>query len=175
MSEPFIAEIRIFTFNFAPRDWAQCNGQLVPIQQNTALFSLLGVTYGGNGTTNFALPNLQCQVPLHWGQSTTGTVYDLGQQSGAFSVTLLSTEMPSHTHTMAAMFSGGHPSLSSPTDAYLADGACKPFGSAQLASNTALSPLSVSAAGSSLPHSNMMPSLVINFCIALAGVFPVRP
>jgi microcystin-dependent protein len=173
MSEPFIAEIRIFTFNYAPRSWAQCNGQLLPIQQNSALFSLLGVTYGGNGTTNFALPNLQGQVPMFWGQGP-GENHVLGETGGSSTVNLLTTEMPAHSHTMT-VFSAAAPSSTSPDNQYLAEGACKPYGSSTLETNTVLNPQAVSVAGGSQPHNNMMPSLVVNFCIALQGIFPSRP
>ncbi|MEY4550505.1 MAG: hypothetical protein RL685_6700 [Pseudomonadota bacterium] len=174
MSEPFVAEIRIFAFNFAPHGWAQCNGQLLPISQNTALFSLVGTSYGGNGTTNFALPNLQAQAPMFWGQQGSGENHVLGETGGSPTVNLVATEMPAHTHTMT-MFSALPPSSSTPQDLYLADGPCKPFGSSALASNALLNPQSVSTFGSSLAHNNMMPSLVVNFCIALQGVFPARP
>src|SRR6478735_6376133 len=100
MADPFVAEIRIFGFNFAPKGWATCDGQLLPLSQNTALFSLLGTTYGGNGKSNFALPDMAGNAPMHWGQSTTGTIYDLGQMSGVPNVTLLQSEMPNHNHVL---------------------------------------------------------------------------
>jgi microcystin-dependent protein len=173
MSEPFIAEIRIFSFNFAPRSWAQCNGQLLPIAQNTALFSLLGTSYGGNGQTNFALPNLQGQVPMFWGQGP-GENHALGETGGSQSVNLQMAELPAHTHNMT-LFSAAAPTSTSPQDQYLADGTCKPFGSSTLETNALLNAQAVSVAGNSQAHNNLMPSLVVNFCIALEGVFPSRP
>jgi microcystin-dependent protein len=144
------------------------------IQQNTALFSLLGVTYGGNGTTNFGLPNLQGQVPMSWGQGPGLSNHDLGESGGTQNVTLTMPELPAHTHTMT-MFSASQPTSSSPENNFLADGRCKPFGSEALGSDSMLNPQSVSIAGGSQAHNNVMPSLVVNFCIALAGVFPARP
>ena len=174
MSEPFLAEIRIFSFNFAPQSWAQCNGQLMPIAQNTALFSLLGTSYGGNGQTTFGLPNLQGQVPMAWGQGPGLSNYALGETGGSQTVALLATEMPAHSHSML-MFSAQEPTSSAPQNEYLADGPCKPFGSETLKSDTMLNPQSVSIAGGSQAHNNLMPSLAMNFCIALQGVFPTRP
>src|SRR5213595_2053042 len=104
MSSPFVAEVTMFGFNFAPKGWALCDGQLLPISQNTALFSLLGTMYGGDGKSTFALPNLEDSVPIEWGQSTTGTLYDEGQQSGSEFITLLVSEMPVHTHTLRGNF-----------------------------------------------------------------------
>jgi microcystin-dependent protein len=175
MTEPFLAEIRIFPFNFAPRGWAFCDGQLVPIRQSTALFSLVGTTYGGDGQTTFALPNLQGNVPMFWGQGP-GDQHVLGETGGSPTVALSAAEMPAHTHTMLA-FSLSTPSAVAPTGELVADGVgCKPFGSSGLSSNTQLHPQAVSlAAGGSGAHNNMMPSLVLNFCIALEGVFPQRP
>lgn len=173
MSDPFVAEIRIFSFNYAPKGWAQCNGQVMPIAQNTALFSLLGTTYGGDGRTNFALPNLQDRVPIHHGQGPGLTSRQLGEMGGSATVTLLQSEMPKHNHTLT-LFSASPASTSSPQDQYLADGPCKPFGSAALESDTTLHPTVMSQAGGSQAHNNMMPSLTINFCIALEGIFPPR-
>ena len=171
MADPFVAEIRMFGFNFAPTGWAQCNGQILPISQNTALFSLLGTTYGGDGKSTFALPNLQGSVPLHPGQGQGLSLYDLGQQGGSEFITLLESEMPSHTHTFSATEEQANEN--------------NPGGNAPAAGvaiwATATSPLTPMAfqtlapAGGSLPHNNMMPYLVVNFCIALQGVFPARP
>lgn len=174
MTEPFLAEIRIFPYNFAPKGWAFCDGQLMPIRQNTALFSLVGTTYGGDGKITFALPNLQGNVPMGWGQGP-GSEHVQGETGGSTTVTLSAAEMPAHTHTMTA-FSLSSPSAVSPTGELVADGVgCKPFGSSSLASNTQLHPQAVSSFGGSGAHNNMMPSLVLSFCIALQGVFPQRP
>lgn len=173
MSSPFLAEIRIFACNFAPTGWAQCNGQLLPLSQNTALFSLLGTFYGGDGKTTFALPNLQSSVALGQGQSNTGTQYFLGQQSGVENVTLLQTEMPIHAHTLRANINvaetpdpGGNSfARGSSINIYQTDSSQKLVGMAFQA---------LSVSGGSLPHNNMQPFLVLNFCIALQGVFPPR-
>lgn len=173
MSAPFVAEIRIVPFNFAPRGWATCDGQLLPISQNTALFSLLGTFYGGDGKSTFALPNFQGSVPINQGQSTTGTEYFIGQQSGTQSVTLIQTEIPVHTHTVQGNFNAGDvftpgPTValtnSSPGTAYIA-------GTANLA---IMAPQAISIAGSSFPHNNMMPYLTCLFVIAMQGIFPPR-
>lgn len=174
MSDPFMAEIRIFSFNYAPRGWAQCNGQLMAISQNTALFSLLGNTYGGDGRTTFGLPGLQGQLPMCQGQGPGLTPRTLGETGGSQSVALLPTETPAHTHSLT-LFSASTAVSTTPQDQYLADGACKPFGSANLTTDTMLHPSALTIAGGSQGHNNMMPSLAINFCIALNGIFPQRP
>jgi microcystin-dependent protein len=171
MSNPFVAEIRIFPFNFAPRGWAMCNGQILPISQNTALFSLLGTTYGGNGQSTFALPNLQGAVPMHPGQGSGLSLHDLGESGGSDSVTLLDSELPAHSHALTA--SGSDGTDNSPAGQQLASGvgigmyAAPPAG--VTLNDTALTP-----AGSSFPHNNLQPYLTLNFCIALQGVFPPR-
>jgi microcystin-dependent protein len=180
MSAPFVAEIRMFGFNFAPTGWAQCNGQLLPISQNTALFSLLGTFYGGDGKSTFALPNLEGSVPLHAGQSSTGTQYFLGQQSGTQTVTLLQTEMPVHTHQVMAYNDDLAAAVVPSPDVVL--GKCKGGGVPYRAlggadvNTTMGSPAqpALTFAGGGLPHNNMMPNLVVNFCIAMQGVFPPR-
>jgi microcystin-dependent protein len=174
MAEPFLAEIRVFGFNFAPRDWAFCNGQLLPIAQNTALFSLLGTTYGGNGTTNFALPNLQGNVPLHAGQGPGLGNYALGETGGTAQVSLLTSEMPSHTHTLNMSSLEG--TENSPKDLYPAGyTGVGLYAPANAPNATTMNPTMLAVAGGNQPHDNMMPYLALNFCIALNGVFPQRP
>jgi microcystin-dependent protein len=173
MSSPFLAEIRIFTGNFAPVGWATCDGQVMPISQNTALFSLLGTTYGGNGTTNFALPNLQGAAPLNAGQGPGLTLRNQGESGGEQSVTLLGTEMPAHSHTAQAYAGAGGQgpagnSWSDPNERGI--GAYAPSSG----SNVAMNPMSLSASGGGLPHNNMMPYLCLTFIIALQGIFPAR-
>jgi microcystin-dependent protein len=176
--DPFVAEIRIFPFNFAPRGWAFCNGQLLPLSQNTALFSLLGTTYGGDGRSNFALPNLQGNAPMHWGQGPGLSLHDLGETGGSDTVTLLSTEMPMHTHSISCIDGGrvggqgGQPANAvlvktggSPTNAYTSGGAQN-----QIMGANMVTPM----VGGNQPHNNMMLYLTLNFCIALQGVFPPR-
>jgi microcystin-dependent protein len=162
MSTPFLAEIRIMAFNFAPRGWAQCNGQLLPINQNQALFSLLGTTYGGDGRTNFGLPNLQGRVPFHMGSSL-----NLGQTGGETAHTLNIAELPAHTHLPVG--SSDNPSAASPAGNLWAGSSSGGYLSTP---NTALNPASILNAGGSQPHDNMSPYLVLNFCIALQGIFP---
>lgn len=166
MSEPFIAEIRVFSFNYAPRGWAKCDGQLLPIAQNQALFSVLGTIYGGNGQTNFALPNLKGRTPIHF----SGQI-PIGQVGGEEVHTLTQLEMPAHIHAVSA--SNGAPDQGSPANNYLgtfaADQVYAPGNSAnsQMGGTTAIS-------GGSQPHNNMQPYLVLNICIALQGTFPSR-
>ncbi|MCU0295392.1 MAG: tail fiber protein [Candidatus Nanopelagicales bacterium] len=172
MADPFVAEIRIFPFNFAPKGWAWCDGQLLPLSQNTALFSLLGTTYGGNGKSNFALPDLQGSVPMQPGQGQGLSLHDLGERGGAETVSLLESEVPSHTHALSAdtidvgdtnvpnqnaslaLSSGGALYQSSP-DTQLADDV-------------------MTVTGGDQPHNNMQPYLTFYFCIALQGVYPPR-
>jgi microcystin-dependent protein len=173
VSNPFLAEIRIFPFNFAPKGWAFCDGQLMPLSQNTALFSLLGTYYGGDGKSNFALPNLQGNSATHWGQSSTGTLYDLGQGSGEQSVTLLDSEMPQHTHALQADPRPATLDNPSPQNS-LARSSPDIYKQPTGAATVPLSPGAVGVAGSSQPHNTMMPYLTLNFCIALQGVYPPR-
>lgn len=169
MADPFVAEIRLFGFNFAPNGWAFCNGQLLPLSQNTALFSLLGTTYGGNGKSNFALPNLQGNVPIAPGQGPGLSLYDLGQTGGSQTVSLLESEIPSHSHPLVASDERGD--LTSPAAGYFASGTDM----YQLgAAGGQMAPTALTLAGGSLPHNNMMPFLTVNMCIALQGVFPPR-
>ena len=176
MADPFVAEIRMFPFNFAPTGWAQCNGQLMPISQNTALFALLGTIYGGDGKSTFALPNLQGTVPVHVGGDQPGqglSVYDLGQQGGSETVTLLQSEMPLHTHGMRAYtLDNADAKFVSPSASFAPTVGGDVY---QTAGNTQLAPEALPPAGGSLPHNNLMPYLTVNFCIALQGVFPPRP
>jgi microcystin-dependent protein len=165
MAEPYLAEVRIFSFGFAPQGWAMCNGQLLPINQNQALFSLLGTTYGGNGTINFALPNLQGRASLH-----IGTNFAQGQVGGEVSHTLLTSEIPSHTHQVVA--SSTAPNANVATNNFFASNTgIKPYATT---SSELMSPNAVSTVGGSQPHNNMSPYLALNFCIALQGIFPSR-
>lgn len=171
MSDPFVAEIRMFAGNFAPTGWALCNGQLLPISQNTALFSLLGTTYGGDGKSTFGLPNLQDSAPLQQGQGAGLSLYDLGQQGGSPFVTLLESELPSHNHIANAKTSLGN--SQTPADqTWAGSNNAKQY--VNTAPNTAMSPFALSPAGGSLPHNNMALYLVVTFIIAMQGVFPPR-
>ena len=177
MADPFVAEIRIFPFNFAPKGWAFCAGQLLPISQNTALFSLLGTTYGGDGKSTFALPDLQSNFPMHPGQGQGLSLHDLGEMSGTQSVTLLQSEMPIHQHGVgrAANAAGDSPL---PTNSVWAQaGAGRGAAAAYIAGPATgkVNQFSLAPTGGSLPHNNMQPYLTLNFCIALQGVFPARP
>ncbi len=177
MSEPFIAEIRAFGCNFAPRGWAFCDGQIIGIAQNTALFSLLGTTYGGNGQTTFALPDLRGRSPMHWGNGAGLSPYVIGEMSGTPTVTLLQTEMPSHAHVVnTATATVSAQAVGTPT-ATTFIGNSKPdklFSDASPAPNSTFSIKAIGIAGGSQPHNNMQPYLAINFCIATEGIFPAR-
>lgn len=170
--DPFVAEIRIFPFNFAPRGWAWCDGQLLPISQNTALFSLLGTTYGGNGMSNFALPDLQGRAPMHPGQGPGLSLHDLGETWGSETVSLLESEIPNHTHAwQVASTDPGEDRI--PTGEILARSVGGNLYGA--ASNlAAMSPNALTPAGGDQPHNNMQPYLTFYFCIAMQGVFPPR-
>jgi microcystin-dependent protein len=174
MPEPFLSEIRIMSFNYAPRGWAFCNGQLLPISQNTALFSLLGTTYGGDGKSTFALPNLQGSVPLHRGQGPGLSARFLGESGGSETVTLLASEIPAHTHGLLA--SPDPADLGSPSPARsLARSQPSIYKQpAGAAPPQPMAPEAVSPAGGSAPHNNLMPYLTLNICIALQGTFPPR-
>lgn len=164
MSEPFLSEIKIMSFNFPPSGWAFCNGQLLPIAQNQALFSLLGTTYGGDGRVNFGLPNLQGRVPIHFGGGHT-----LGESAGEEVHTLAISELTAHTHSaMASSLDGDQPA---PTNNLLAGTATAQVYSSAATNLTPLLP-SISSVGGSQPHENRQPFLVLNFCIALQGIFP---
>ena len=166
MAEPFLAEIRIMSFNFPPKGWALCNGQLLPINQNQALFALLGTTYGGNGQTNFALPNLRGQVPIHFGNQFT-----LGERAGQEVHTLTMSEMPTHLHQVN--ITAADATTDTPANNLV-------LGTAALdlyrdpTNLVAMEPGIVGSVGGSQPHENRHPYLVLNFCIALQGIFPSR-
>jgi microcystin-dependent protein len=166
MADPFVAEIRMFGFNFAPTGWAQCNGQLLPLSQNTALFSLLGTTYGGDGKSTFALPDLESSVPIH----PNNNQYPLGAQGGSPFITLLTSEIPLHTHNFFA--SEEVINETSPANFFYGAGETRYAVPNQI---TQMAPEALAVAGGSLPHNNLMPYLVVNFCIAMQGVFPARP
>jgi microcystin-dependent protein len=175
VANPFVAEIRIFPFNFAPTGWAFCDGQILPLSQNTALFSLLGTTYGGDGKSNFALPNMQGNAPMHPGQGPGLSLHDLGETGGSATVSLLESEMPSHTHALMASnrnanldSPGPNNSLARSTPAQIYK---QPTGAGTLVN---LSDSTVAPAGGDQPHNNLMPYLTLNFCIALQGVYPPR-
>jgi microcystin-dependent protein len=171
--DPFVAEIRIFPFNFAPKGWAFCDGQILPLSQNTALFSLLGTTYGGDGKSNFALPDMQGNAPMHPGQGPGLSLHDLGETGGSDTVSLLESEIPSHSHALMAQNNPATSQTPAPS-----------VGLARsvtvLAYNPTTSPVVVMAdqtvapAGGDQPHNNLMPYLTLNFCIALQGVYPPR-
>jgi microcystin-dependent protein len=173
MADPFVAEIRVFPFNFAPKGWAFCDGQLLPLSQNTALFSLLGTTYGGDGKSNFALPDVQGSAAMHPGQGPGLSLHDLGETGGTETVGLLESEMPAHTHIPNASL--GSADLQSPAPGNVlaeADGPVykqNPFGAV-----TTMAPQTLTPAGGDQPHNNLQPYLTLNFCIALQGVFPPR-
>ena len=174
MSSPFVAEIRMWACNFAPTGWAFCDGQLLPISQNTALFSLLGTFYGGDGKSTFALPNLQGSVALNQGQSNTGTEYFLGQQSGSENVTLLTSEIPVHTHNVLAVTDPAELQIPTPTRAIARSANANAYKNTS-ANIVQMAFQALTPTGGSLPHNNMMPYLTLNFCIALQGIFPPRP
>jgi len=173
MSDPFVAEIRIFPFNFAPTGWAMCNGQLLPISQNTALFSLLGTFYGGDGKSTFALPDVQGSATVNQGQGQGLSEYFLGQQGGSETITLLVSEIPIHTHTMKAHgVDLAEINAPAPNRALATSKNATVY--APAANFVTMAPQALPPAGGSFPHNNMMPSLVLNYCIALQGIFPPR-
>jgi len=173
MSSPFVAEIRIFAFTFAPKGWAFCDGQILPLSQNTALFSLLGTTYGGDGRSNFALPNLQGNAPMHPGQGPGLSLHDLGESAGSETVSLLESEIPSHSHLLNASSQDG--TDNHPVNNLLAQGVGINLYNTQGTNPIVqLSDNSLAPAGGDQPHNNMQPYLTLSFCIALQGVFPPR-
>jgi microcystin-dependent protein len=172
MSTPFIGEIRMFGFNFAPKNWAFCQGQLMPISQNTALFSIIGTFYGGNGTSNFGLPNLQGSIPIHQGQGPGLSPYVLGEVVGTATVTLIAGELPSHGHPAGCSSADGDsltPGGNVPAKDAL--GGNNLFTTTQ---NATMNPAALGVTGGGQPHNNLQPFQVLNYCIALFGVFPSR-
>jgi microcystin-dependent protein len=173
MSDQFLGQIQLVGFNFAPQGWALCNGQLLPISQNTALFSLLGTFYGGNGTSNFALPNLQGMAAVGQGQGPGLTQYDVGETIGEGAVTLIAQAIPPHTHTIPASTAPGTSTKPSPTEylATVARGEAKVYSTT---GGTSMASGELSTVGGSQPHNNLMPYLVLNYVIAMTGIYPSR-
>jgi microcystin-dependent protein len=172
MADPFVAEVRIFGFNFAPTGWALCDGQILPLSQNTALFSLLGTTYGGDGKSTFALPDLKGSAVVAAGQGPGLSERLEGFTGGSQAVTLLESEIPAHNHQMRASFDIG--TENKPDNNYVAQGQGIRLYDTSAPPSTTLAPQGTTPTGGSLPHNNMMRSLTLNFCIALQGVFPPR-
>jgi len=172
--DPFVAEIRIFPFNFAPRGWAFCNGQILPISQNTALFSLLGTTYGGDGKSNFALPNLQGSAPMHPGQGPGLSLHDLGETGGSDTVTLLESEMPAHSHGLQAQTNPASLNVGAPDRSLARSASGFAYKQSPFTNLVSMAPAALSPSGGDLPHNNLMPYLTLNFCIALQGIYPPR-
>jgi len=178
MSDQFVGEIRIFGTNFAPTGWAFCDGQLLSISQNTALFSLLGTTYGGDGKSTFALPDLQGRAPMHPSQGPGLSLHDLGEVGGSETVTLLESEIPAHAHVLRATNDPGSaaaPNLGSGGLAATGRGRPEAYVAAPFGTTVAMGPAVAGHTGGDMPHNNMQPYLTMNFCIALQGIFPARP
>jgi microcystin-dependent protein len=173
MANPFLAEIRIFPFNFAPKGWAFCDGQVMSISQNTALFSLLGTTYGGDGKSNFALPDMQGNAPMHPGQGPGLSLHDLGEMSGSDTVTLLESEMPAHSHPLTAAVNAALIKLPGPTVSLARSKNATVYQDTP-GNLVSLNDNTIAPAGGDQPHNNLMPYLTLNFCIALQGVYPPR-
>jgi microcystin-dependent protein len=174
MADPFVAEIRIFPFNFAPKGWAWCDGQLLPLSQNTALFSLLGTTYGGNGKSNFALPDLQGRTPMHPGQGPGLSLHDLGETGGSETVTLLESEIPAHSHTQVASTEDGVQGSLTPGITLANSVGGTLYQTNTTSSLVSMNPSALAPAGGDQPHNSLQPYLTFYFCIALQGVFPPR-
>ena len=174
MADPFVAEIRIFPFNFAPKGWAWCDGQILPISQNTALFSLLGTTYGGDGKSTFALPDMQGNAPMHPGQGPGLSLHDLGEMGGSQFVSLLESEIPAHSHQMKATVENGTQGTLAPNITLATSIAGSLYQSNTSSNLVTMNPQAVSPAGGDQPHNNMMPYLTFYFNIALQGVYPPR-
>ncbi|HEX3672757.1 MAG TPA: tail fiber protein [Rhizomicrobium sp.] len=180
MSSPFVAQVSMFGFNFAPKGWAICNGQLLPISQNTALFSLLGTNYGGDGKSTFGLPNFQGMASVGQGQGAGLSSYSIGESTGAENVTLLQTEMPSHNHSLVGTSTSGTTltAMNNQLAKAFSGGKQASYTGNYLSTNAPQTPMSgqaLTTAGNSFPHNNMQPYLTLNFCIAMQGVFPARP
>ncbi len=178
MSDPFVGEIRMFAGDFAPTGWAMCHGQLMPISQNTALFSLLGASYGGDGKSTFALPDLRDASPIHWGQGPDTSQHDLGERGGSATVTLLPSEMPSHSHAVHTVDTGtlgttGNPSAGAWATARQGRVTEKLYSTSP--ATQSMSPGAISVEGGGQPHNNLPPYLAVTFIIALQGIFPPRP
>ena len=175
--EAYLGEIKMFAGNFAPTGFALCNGQILPINQYAALFSLLGTTYGGNGQTTFALPNLQCRIPMHWGNGAGLSTRELGELSGEESINLLVTNLPAHNHILNAG-NGTSTGANTPTGNYNGVYVDPNTGSAvdtyATSAGTAMNPTAIAATGGNIPHDNMPPFLCVSFIIALEGIFPSR-
>ena len=172
MADPFVAEIRIFPFDFAPKGWAWCDGQLMPLSQNTALFSLLGTTYGGDGKSNFALPDLQGRAAMHPGQGPGLSLHDLGETGGSETVSLLESEIPNHSHALRAnVIDVADTNVPSPNASLALSSGGTLY---QASANAQLAGEALAPAGGDSPHNNLMPYLTFYFCIALQGVFPPR-
>ncbi len=171
--DPFVAEIRIFPFNFAPKGWAFCDGQILPLSQNTALFSLLGTTYGGDGKSNFALPDMQGNAPMHPGQGPGLSLHDLGETGGSETVSLLKSEIPSHSHSLMGNPTTATKSLAT-GNSFARGASMTPYLAPAGAPLVNMSDSTIAPAGGDQPHNNMQPYLTLNFCIALQGVYPPR-
>lgn len=172
MADPFVAEIRIFPFNVAPKGWAWCDGQLLPLSQNTALFSLLGTTYGGNGKSNFALPDLQGRAPMHPGQGPGLSLHDLGETGGSDTVSLLESEIPAHSHQTRSVSEEANSNTPTTNSAFAVSARANVYAAQN--PNVAMSDVTLAPAGGDQPHNNLMPYLTFYFNIALQGIFPPR-
>lgn len=174
MSDPFIGEIKMVGFSFAPYGWAFCNGQILSIQQNSALFALLGTTYGGDGKTTFGLPNLQGHVPIGFGAGPGLTPRTLGETDGSAAVTLNTSQMPLHSHTPLGTTGNDAASPEGHTWGTLAGGRTPPPAYQSGTPNVSMHPAALASAGNNIPHNNLQPYLAVNFVIALQGIFPSR-
>ena len=174
MANPIVAEIRIFPFNFAPKGWAFCDGQLLPLSQNTALFSLLGTTYGGDGKSIFALPDMQGNTPMHPGQGPGLSLHDLGETGGSDTVSLLESEIPSHSHTVMAAANPALLKLPAPSASLARSQNDNAYQSNVTQNLVLMNDNAIAPAGGDQPHNNLQPYLTLNFCIALQGVYPPR-
>jgi microcystin-dependent protein len=174
MSEPFIAEVRIFAGNFAPRGWAFCNGQLLPVSQNTALFSLIGTTYGGDGRSTMALPNLQGRFPMHPGRGPGLTARRLGERGGTETVTLTEAQVPQHNHRLRASIDDGDLQAPSPNRSLARSAGGFAYQTSSTSDLVTMASQALGSSGGSQPHNNLQPFLVLTFIIALVGLYPSR-